>query len=167
LKKLIELGAPDVILKNEKRMLQESVDMLITGETRTSRSGFVSANKKALKSLTEVLKGKQGRFRQNLLGKRVDYSGRSVIVVGPDLKIDECGLPKTMALTLFKPFVIGKLIEDGLVYNVKHAEKIIEDGGKEVWDALDEVIAGKYVLLNRAPTLHRLSIQAFRPVLID
>lgn len=167
LKKLIELGAPDVILKNEKRMLQESVDMLITGETRTSRSGFVSANKKALKSLTEVLKGKQGRFRQNLLGKRVDYSWRSVIVVGPDLKIDECGLPKTMALTLFKPFVIGKLIEDGLVYNVKHAEKIIEDAGKEVWDALDEVIAGKYVLLNRAPTLHRLSIQAFRPVLID
>ncbi len=167
LKKLIELGAPDVILKNEKRMLQESVDMLITGETRTSRSGFVSANKKALKSLTEVLKGKQGRFRQNLLGKRVDYSGRSVIVVGPDLKIDECGLPKTMALTLFKPFVIGKLIEDGVVYNVKHAEKIIEEWGKEVWDALDEVIAGKYVLLNRAPTLHRLSIQAFRPVLID
>lgn len=167
LKKLMELGAPDVILKNEKRMLQESVDMLITGETRTNRSGFVSANKKALKSLTEVLKWKQGRFRQNLLGKRVDYSWRSVIVVGPKLKIDECGLPKTMALTLFKPFVIGKLIEDGVVYNVKHAEKIIEEGGKIVWDALDEVIEGKYVLLNRAPTLHRLSIQAFRPVLID
>ena len=167
LKKLMELGAPDVILKNEKRMLQEACDMLITGETRTNRSGFVSANKKALKSLTEVLKWKQGRFRQNLLGKRVDYSWRSVIVVGPKLKIDECGLPKTMALTLFKPFVIGKLIEDGVVYNVKHAEKIIEDGGKIVWDALDEVIEGKYVLLNRAPTLHRLSIQAFRPVLID
>lgn len=167
LKKLMELWAPDVILKNEKRMLQESVDMLITGETRTNRSWFVSANKKALKSLTEVLKWKQGRFRQNLLGKRVDYSGRSVIVVGPKLKIDECGLPKTMALTLFKPFVIGKLIEEGIVYNVKHAEKIIEEGGKIVWDALDEVIEGKYVLLNRAPTLHRLWIQAFKPVLID
>lgn len=167
LKKLMELGAPDVILKNEKRMLQESVDMLITGETRSSRSGYVSATKKALKSLTEVLKGKQGRFRQNLLWKRVDYSWRSVIVVGPKLKIDECWLPKTMALTLFKPFVIWKLIEDGFVYNVKHAEKIIEDGWKEVWDALDEVIHGKYVLLNRAPTLHRLSIQAFRPVLIE
>ncbi len=167
LKKLMELGAPEVILKNEKRMLQESVDMLISGETRTNRSGFVSANKKALKSLTEVLKWKQGRFRQNLLGKRVDYSWRSVIVVWPKLKIDECGLPKTMALTLFKPFVIGKLIEDGVVYNVKHAEKVIEDSGKIVWDALDEVIEGKYVLLNRAPTLHRLSIQAFKPVLID
>ncbi len=167
LKKLMELGAPEVILKNEKRMLQESVDMLISGETRTNRSGFVSANKKALKSLTEVLKWKQWRFRQNLLGKRVDYSWRSVIVVWPKLKIDECWLPKTMALTLFKPFVIGKLIEDGVVYNVKHAEKIIEEAWKIVWDALDEVIEGKYVLLNRAPTLHRLSIQAFRPVLID
>nr|MDD3720450.1 DNA-directed RNA polymerase subunit beta' [Candidatus Gracilibacteria bacterium] len=167
LKKLMELGAPDVILKNEKRMLQESVDMLITGETRTNRSGFVTANKKKLKSLTEVLKGKQGRFRQNLLGKRVDYSARSVIVVGPELEIDECGLPKAMALVLFKPFIIAKLIEDGVVYNVKHAEKFIEKAGKEVWDALDEVIEGKYVLLNRAPTLHRLSIQAFRPVLID
>jgi DNA-directed RNA polymerase subunit beta' len=112
LKKLIELGAPDVILKNEKRMLQESVDMLITGETRTNRSNFVSANKKKLKSLTEVLKGKQGRFRQNLLGKRVDYSGRSVIIVGPKLKMNECGIPKKMALTLFKPFIIGKLIEE-------------------------------------------------------
>lgn len=167
LKKLIELGAPEVILKNEKRMLQESVDMLITGETRSNRSGFVTANKKKLKSLTEILKWKQGRFRQNLLGKRVDYSARSVIVVGPELKIDECGLPKTMALILFKPFIIGKLIEDGVVYNVKHAEKFIEKESKEVWDALDEVIQGKYVLLNRAPTLHRLSIQAFKPVLID
>jgi DNA-directed RNA polymerase subunit beta' len=167
LKKLIELGAPDVILKNEKRMLQESVDMLITGETRTNRSGFVSANKKKLKSLTEILKGKQGRFRQNLLGKRVDYSGRSVIVVGPDLKMDQCGIPKKMALILFKPFIIAKLIEDGIVYNVKHAEKHIEKAGKEVWDALDEVIEDKYVLMNRAPTLHRLSVQAFRPVLID
>ena len=167
LKKLIELGAPDVILKNEKRMLQEAVDMLITGETRSNRSGFVTANKKKLKSLTEILKGKQGRFRQNLLGKRVDYSARSVIVVGPELKLDECGLPKTMALILFKPFIIGKLIDDGVVYNVKHAEKYIEKETKEIWDALDEVIRGKYVLLNRAPTLHRLSIQAFKPVLID
>ena len=167
LKKLIELGAPDVILKNEKRMLQESVDMLITGETRTNRSGFVSANKKKLKSLTEILKWKQGRFRQNLLGKRVYYSARSVIVVGPDLNMDECGLPKTMALILFKPFVISKLIENGVVYNIKHAEKFIEKSTKEVWDALDEVIDGKYVLLNRAPTLHRLSIQAFRPVLVE
>ena len=167
LKKLIELWAPDVILKNEKRMLQESVDMLITGETRTNRSWFVTANKKKLKSLTEILKGKQGRFRQNLLGKRVDYSARSVIVVGPTLKMDECGVPKTMALILFKPFVISKLIEDGIVYNIKHAEKFIEKGTKEVWDALDEVIEGRYVLMNRAPTLHRLSIQAFRPVLCE
>ncbi len=167
LKKLIELGAPDVILKNEKRMLQESVDMLITGESRNNRSGYVTANKKKLKSLTEVLKGKQGRFRQNLLGKRVDYSARSVIVVGPNLPMDHCGLPKKMALILFKPFIIAKLIEEGIVYNVKHAEKYIEGGTKEVWDALDEVIDGKYVLLNRAPTLHRLSIQAFRPVLVE
>lgn len=167
LKKLIELGAPEVILKNEKRMLQEAVDMLITWETRTSRSWFVSANKKQLKSLTEILKGKQGRFRQNLLWKRVDYSWRSVIVVWPDLKMDECWLPKSMALTLFKPFVIWKLIQDWLTYTVKWAEKMIEDWGKEIWDALDEVIEGKYVLLNRAPTLHRLSIQAFKPVLID
>ncbi len=167
LKKLMELWAPDVILKNEKRMLQESVDMLITWETRTNRSWFVTANKKKLKSLTEVLKWKQWRFRQNLLWKRVDYSARSVIVVWPELKMDECGLPKTMALILFKPFIIAKLIEDWIVYNVKHAEKYIEKAPKEVWDALDEVIEWKYVLLNRAPTLHRLSIQAFRPVLID
>ena len=167
LKKLIELGAPEVILKNEKRMLQESVDMLITGESRNNRSGYVTANKKKLKSLTEVLKGKQGRFRQNLLGKRVDYSARSVIVVGPNLPMDHCGLPKKMALILFKPFIIAKLIEDGIVYNVKHAEKFIEWASKEVWDALDEVIEGKYVLLNRAPTLHRLSIQAFKPVLVE
>lgn len=167
LKKLIELWAPDVILKNEKRMLQESVDMLITWETRTNRSGFVTANKKKLKSLTEVLKGKQGRFRQNLLGKRVDYSARSVIVVWPDLKMDECWIPKTMALVLFKPFIIARLIESQVVYNVKHAEKYIEKKDKIVWDALDSVIEWKYVLLNRAPTLHRLSIQAFSPVLIE
>jgi DNA-directed RNA polymerase subunit beta' len=167
LRKLIELWAPEVILKNEKRMLQESVDMLITGSTRSNRSGFVSANKKELKSLTEVLKGKQGRFRQNLLGKRVDYSARSVIIVGPSLPMDCCGVPKRMAVILFKPFIISKLIEDWVVYNVKHAEKYIEKGTKEVWDALDDVIEWKYVIMNRAPTLHRLSVQAFRPVLIE
>lgn len=167
LKKLIDLWAPEVILKNEKRMLQEAVDMLITWDTRTNRSGFVSANKKKLKSLTEILKWKQGRFRQNLLWKRVDYSARSVIIVWPNLKIDECWLPKIIALTLFKPFIIAKLIDKWIVYNVKHAEKFIEKQWKEVWDALDEVIEWKYILLNRAPTLHRLSIQAFRPVLID
>ena len=167
LKKLIDLWAPEVILKNEKRMLQESVDMLITWETRTNRNWFVSANKKKLKSLTEILKWKQGRFRQNLLWKRVDYSARSVIVVWPDLKMDECWIPKTMALILFKPFVISRLIEDGIVYNIKHAEKIIEKSIKEVWDALDEVIHWKYILLNRAPTLHRLSIQAFTPKLVE
>lgn len=167
LRKLTELGAPDVILKNEKRMLQESVDTLISGDVRSNRPGYQNASRKKLKSLADVLKGKQGRFRQNLLGKRVDYSGRSVIVVGPELEMNECGLPKRMALTLFKPFVIGKLIEEERAYNVKHAEKIIEERTKEVWDTLDEVIDGKYVLLNRAPTLHRLGIQAFRPVLID
>ncbi|MDD2487252.1 MAG: DNA-directed RNA polymerase subunit beta' [Candidatus Gracilibacteria bacterium] len=167
LRKLSELGAPEVILKNEKRMLQEAVDMLINGDVRSNRPGYTTATKKKLKSLAEILKGKQGRFRQNLLGKRVDYSGRSVIVVGPQLKMNECGLPKIMALTLFKPFVIGKLIENEVAYNVKHAEKVIEEKGKEVWDALDEIIEGKYVLLNRAPTLHRLGIQAFKPVLIE
>ena len=167
LRKLSELGAPEVILKNEKRMLQEAVDMLLNGDVRSNRPGYTTATKKKLKSLADILKGKQGRFRQNLLGKRVDYSGRSVIVVGPQLKMNECGLPKSMALTLFKPFVIGKLIEKELAYNVKHAEKIIEEKTKEVWDTLDQVIDGKYVLLNRAPTLHRLGIQAFRPVLIE
>jgi DNA-directed RNA polymerase subunit beta' len=167
LRKLSELGAPEVILKNEKRMLQEAVDMLLNGDVRSNRPGYTTATKKKLKSLADILKGKQGRFRQNLLGKRVDYSGRSVIVVGPELEMNECGLPKSMALTLFKPFVIGRLIETEMAYNVKHAEKIIEEKTKEVWDTLDEVIDGKYVLLNRAPTLHRLGIQAFRPVLID
>ncbi len=167
LRKLSELGAPEVILKNEKRMLQEAVDMLLNGDVRSNRPGYTTATKKKLKSLADILKGKQGRFRQNLLGKRVDYSGRSVIVVGPELEMNECGLPKSMALTLFKPFVIGRLIETEMAYNVKHAEKIIEERTKEVWDTLDEVIDGKYVLLNRAPTLHRLGIQAFRPVLID
>ncbi len=167
LRKLAELGAPEVILKNEKRMLQEAVDTLLSGDVRSNRPGYTATTKKKFKSLSDVLKGKQGRFRQNLLGKRVDYSGRSVIVVGPELNMDECGLPKKMALTLFKPFVIGKLIEREYAFNVKGAEKIIEDGGKIVWDMLDEVIDGKYVLLNRAPTLHRLGIQAFRPVLIE
>lgn len=167
LRKLTELGAPEVILKNEKRMLQEAVDTLISGDVRSNRPGYTTATKKKLKSLSDILKGKQGRFRQNLLGKRVDYSGRSVIVVGPNLEMNECGLPKSMALTLFKPFVIGRLIETEQAYNVKHAEKTIEEKTKEVWDALDYVIDGKYVLLNRAPTLHRLGIQAFRPVLID
>ncbi len=167
LRKLMELGAPEVILKNEKRMLQEAVDMLLNGDVRSNRPGYTTATKKKLKSLADILKGKQGRFRQNLLGKRVDYSGRSVIVVGPNLKMNECGLPKAMALVLFRPFVIGRLIEKEMAYNVKHAEKIIEEKGKEVWDALDEVIEGKHVLLNRAPTLHRLGIQAFKPVLIE
>lgn len=167
LKKLIQLGAPEVILKNEKRMLQESADALISGSVRSSRSGYAMANKRKLKSLTDILKGKQGRFRQNLLGKRVDYSGRSVIVVGPHLRMDQCGLPKPIALTLFRPFVIGKLIEREYAFNVKHAEKIIEENTKEVWDALEEVIEGKYVLLNRAPTLHRLGIQAFQPILVE
>jgi DNA-directed RNA polymerase subunit beta' len=167
LRKLMELGAPEVILKNEKRMLQEAVDMLINGDVRSNRPGYTTATKKKLKSLADILKGKQGRFRQNLLGKRVDYSGRSVIVVGPTLQMNECGLPKQMALILFKPFVIGKMIQKEIAYNVKHAEKIIEEKGKEVWDCLDEVIEGKHVLLNRAPTLHRLGIQAFRPVLIE
>ncbi len=167
LRKLMELGAPEVILKNEKRMLQEAVDMLINGDVRSNRPGYTTATKKKLKSLADILKGKQGRFRQNLLGKRVDYSGRSVIVVGPTLQMNECGLPKSMALILFKPFVIGRMIQKEIAYNVKHAEKIIEEKGKEVWDCLDEVIEGKHVLLNRAPTLHRLGIQAFRPVLIE
>ncbi|EKD66265.1 MAG: hypothetical protein ACD_49C00055G0002 [uncultured bacterium (gcode 4)] len=167
LRKLSELGAPDVILKNEKRMLQEAVDMLINWDVRSNRPGYTTATKKKLKSLAEILKWKQGRFRQNLLWKRVDYSGRSVIVVWPELKMNECWLPKIMALTLFKPFVIGKLIAAEMAYNVKHAEKIIDEKNKEVWDALDEVIKWKYVLLNRAPTLHRLWIQAFSPVLIE
>ncbi len=167
LRKLTELGAPEVILKNEKRMLQESVDILISGDVRSNRTGYTTATRKKLKSLADILKGKQGRFRQNLLGKRVDYSGRSVIVVGPKLKMNECGLPKMMALILFKPFIIGELIDREIAFSVKQAEKIIEDKGKEVWDALDAVIHDKYVLLNRAPTLHRLGIQAFKPVLIE
>jgi len=169
LKRLLELKAPEVICRNEKRMLQEAVDALIDN---TSRRGQVTVaastgQKRVLKSLADMLKGKQGRFRQNLLGKRVDYSGRSVIVVGPDLKIDQCGLPKYMALELFKPFVINKLVEQGLAHNVRGAGRLVEEEIDEVWSILEEVIKGRYVLLNRAPTLHRLGIQAFRPVLVE
>jgi len=167
LKKLIQLGAPEIICRNEKRMLQEAVDILISNTVRNSRAGMNYVQKRKLRSLSDMLKGKQGRFRQNLLGKRVDYSGRSVIVVGPELKLDECGLPKTMALELFKPFIISKLILFDMAHNVKSAEKIIRAKEKIVWDLLDEVIENKYVLLNRAPTLHRLGIQAFQPRLID
>ncbi len=167
LKKLIQLGAPEIICRNEKRMLQEAVDILIANSSRSSRAGTNYSQRRKLKSLSDMLKGKQGRFRQNLLGKRVDYSGRSVIAVGPTLKLDECGLPKKIMLELFKPFVIAKLIEFELAYNVKTAEKIIKEGDKVVWDILAEVIKGKYVLLNRAPTLHRLGIQAFKPRLVE
>ncbi len=167
LKKLIQLGAPEIICRNEKRMLQEAVDILISNQSRNSRAGMNYVQKRKLKSLSDMLKGKQGRFRQNLLGKRVDYSGRSVIVVGPKLRLHECGLPKYITLELFKPFVISKLIEYEFAYNVKSAEKIIRAGEKIVWDILEEVIKGKCVLLNRAPTLHRLGIQAFQPRLVE
>jgi len=168
LKKLIELNAPEVIRRNEQRMLQEAVDALIdNNSTRSGRAVAATGQRRRLKSLSDMLKGKQGRFRQNLLGKRVDYSGRSVIVAGPELRIDQCGLPKMMALELFKPFVIGELIEREQAHNIRSATRMIETGENAVWDALDEVIKGKYVLLNRAPSLHRLSIQAFQPVLIE
>ncbi len=167
LKKLIQLGAPEIICRNEKRMLQEAVDILISNTVRNSRAGMNYVQKRKLRSLSDMLKGKQGRFRQNLLGKRVDYSGRSVIVVGPELKLHECGLPKKMALELFKPFIISHLIRLELAHNVKSAEKIIRAQEKIVWDILEKVIEGKYVLLNRAPTLHRLGIQAFQPRLIE
>jgi DNA-directed RNA polymerase subunit beta' len=168
LKKLMELNAPEVIRRNEKRMLQEAVDALIDNNSaRSGRAVAATGQRRRLKSLSDMLKGKQGRFRQNLLGKRVDYSGRSVIVAGPNLKMFQCGLPKTMALELFKPFVIGRLIEQELAHNIRSATRMIEAGEAAVWDALDEVIKGKYVLLNRAPSLHRLSIQAFQPVLIE
>jgi DNA-directed RNA polymerase subunit beta' len=165
LKKLIELSAPEIIIRNEKRMLQESVDALLDN-SRHGRA-VVGANNRPLKSLSDMLKGKQGRFRQNLLGKRVDYSGRSVIVVGPELKLHECGLPKQMALELFEPFIIKKLKEKGFVHTMKGARRMVGHGKIEVWDILDEVIRDHPVLLNRAPTLHRLSIQAFQPVLIE
>lgn len=168
LKKLVELNAPEVIKRNEMRMLQEAVDALIDNNAaRSGRAVSSTGQRRRLKSLSDMLKGKQGRFRQNLLGKRVDYSGRSVIVAGPELKIDECGLPKMMALELFKPFVIGNLIANDYAHNIRSATRLIETGDAAVWDALDEAIKGKYVLLNRAPSLHRLSIQAFKPRLIE
>ncbi len=168
LKQLIELNAPEVICRNEKRMLQEAVDALIDNSARHSKSVTASTGqKRMLKSLADSLKGKQGRFRQNLLGKRVDYSGRSVIVINPKLKLYECGLPKVMALELFKPFVISELIKRGHVHNVRSASRFIEAGHNEVWDILEESTKKSYVLLNRAPTLHRLGIQAFKPILIE
>ena len=168
LKRLFELRAPEVITRNEKRMLQEAVDALIDNSIRRGSAPASSqAQRRPLKSLADILKGKQGRFRQNLLGKRVDYSGRSVIVVGPDLDLDQCGLPKKMALELFKPFVIRRLIEQEIAHNIRGAGRLIEDQNPQVWAALEEVIAGRAVLLNRAPTLHRLGIQAFYPVLIE
>ncbi len=168
LKKLIDLNAPEVIRRNEQRMLQEAVDALIdNNNARSGRAVAATGQRRRLKSLSDMLKGKQGRFRQNLLGKRVDYSGRSVIVAGPELKIHQCGLPKMMALELFKPFVIGYLITNDLAHNIRSATRMIEAGETAVWDGLDQVIQGKYVLLNRAPSLHRLSIQAFQPVLIE
>ena len=164
LKRLIDIKAPEVILRNEKRMLQEAVDALLDNSRRVTA---VRSENRALKSLSDILKGKQGRFRQNLLGKRVDYSGRSVIVVGPELKLHECGIPKDMALELFKPFVIRRLIDRDYVKTVKSAKKLIDKRTPEVWDILENVIDGHPVMLNRAPTLHRLSIQAFQPVLIE
>lgn len=168
LKQLVKLNAPEVICRNEKRMLQEAVDSLIDNSARHGKTVVASTGqKRMLKSIADILKGKQGRFRQNLLGKRVDYSGRSVIVIGPNLKLNQCGLPKKMALELFKPFVVSRLIRDGVIHNVRSAIKFINEGRVEVWDILEDVISSAYVLLNRAPTLHRLGIQAFKPVLIE
>ena len=165
LARLLEMGAPEIIVRNEKRMLQEAVDALIDNGRRGRT--VVGPNNRALKSLSNIIEGKQGRFRQNLLGKRVDYSGRSVIVVGPTLKLNQCGLPKEMAIELFKPFVVNKLIERGYVQNIKSAKKMIERSDSRVWDILEEIIDGHPVLLNRAPTLHRLGIQAFEPKLVE
>jgi len=165
LKRLLDLGAPDIIVRNEKRMLQEAVDALIDNGRRGRP--VTGPGNRPLKSLSDMLKGKQGRFRQNLLGKRVDYSGRSVIVVGPNLKMHQCGLPKEMALELFKPFVMKKLVDRGIASNIKSAKKMVERGREEVWDILEDVIQEHPVLLNRAPTLHRLGIQAFEPVLVE
>lgn len=165
LKRLLDLGAPDIIVRNEKRMLQEAVDALIDNGRRGRP--VTGPGNRPLKSLSDMLKGKQGRFRQNLLGKRVDYSGRSVIVVGPELKMHECGLPKEMALELFKPFVMKRLVDKGFVHNIKSAKRMVERLRPEVWDVLEEVISEHPVLLNRAPTLHRLGIQAFQPVLVE
>lgn len=165
LARLQEILAPEIIVRNEKRMLQEAVDALIDNGRRGRT--VVGANNRPLKSLSDIIEGKQGRFRQNLLGKRVDYSGRSVIVVGPNLKIHQCGLPKEMAIELFQPFVIHRLIRQGLVNNIKAAKKLIQRNDPQIWDVLDEVIEGHPVMLNRAPTLHRLGIQAFEPILVD
>ena len=165
LQRLLEMGAPEIIVRNEKRMLQEAVDALIDNGRRGRT--VVGPNNRALKSLSNIIEGKQGRFRQNLLGKRVDYSGRSVIVVGPQLSLNQCGLPKEMAIEVFKPFVVNKLIERGYVQNIKSAKKKIERSEAIVWDILEEVIDGHPVMLNRAPTLHRLGIQAFEPVLVE
>ncbi len=165
LKRLIQLSAPEIIVRNEKRMLQEAVDALIDNGRRGR--AVTGVNSRVLKSLSDMLKGKQGRFRQNLLGKRVDYSGRSVIVVGPNLKLYQCGLPKEMAIELFRPFVMKKLVEDGVASNIKSAKKMVDKGQNEVWDALDVIIKEHPVMLNRAPTLHRLGIQAFEPVLVE
>jgi DNA-directed RNA polymerase subunit beta' len=162
---LQEILAPEIIIRNEKRMLQEAVDALIDNGRRGRT--VVGANNRPLKSLSDIIEGKQGRFRQNLLGKRVDYSGRSVIVVGPKLKIHQCGLPREMAIELFQPFVIHKLIRQGLVNNIKAAKKLIQRGDASIWDVLEEVIEGHPILLNRAPTLHRLGIQAFEPILVE
>src|SRR5918996_3764987 len=165
LKRLLDLNAPDIIVRNEKRMLQESVDALLDNGRRGR--AITGTNKLPLKSLADMIKGKQGRFRQNLLGKRVDYSGRSVIVVGPTLKLHQCGLPKLMALELFKPFVMKKLVDEELAQNIKSAKRMVERRRPQVWDVLEEVIKEHPVLLNRAPTLHRLGIQAFEPVLVE
>ena len=165
LKRLLELHAPDIIVRNEKRMLQEAVDALIDNGRRGRP--VTGPGNRPLKSLSDMLRGKQGRFRQNLLGKRVDYSGRSVIVVGPELKMYQCGLPKEMALELFKPFVMKKLVDDGLAHNIKSAKRMVERVRTEVWDELEVVIKEHPVMLNRAPTLHRLGIQAFEPILVE
>ncbi len=168
LKYLLEINAPEVIVRNEKRMLQEAVDALLDNQMRKGVVTQASTGgKRLLKSLADMLKGKQGRFRQNLLGKRVDYSGRSVIVIGPDLNLDECGIPKQMALEIFKPFVISKILEKKLAFNVRGASRLIEEGSDEVWAILEDVVKDKMVLLNRAPTLHRLGIQAFKPILVE
>ena len=165
LKRMQEMNAPDIIVRNEKRMLQEAVDALIDNGRRGR--AVTGAGGRQLQSLSDLLRGKQGRFRQNLLGKRVDYSGRSVIVVGPSLKMYQCGLPKEMALELFKPFVMERLVSGKTAHNVKSAKKMVEKVRPEVWDILEDVIKEHPVLLNRAPTLHRLGIQAFEPVLVE
>src|SRR5213079_236641 len=165
LKRLLEIKAPEVILRNEKRMLQEAVDSLFDNSRKSN--AVKAEGGRALKSLSDVLKGKQGRFRQNLLGKRVDYSGRSVIVSGPSLRLHQCGLPKLMALELFKPFIMAQLVERKAAQNIKAAKKMVDSMIPEVWDVLEQVIHEHPVLLNRAPTLHRLGIQAFEPVLVE